>query len=164
MLIMGIDPGTLKMGVGIVEKKGTALIPAWYDTITLSNKISIHVRLKKIFQTITDIISQWHPDVVALEDIFYGMSFKSAIRIGEARAAVILAATTAGVDVIEYPPTRVKSAVSGFGRAAKVQVQHMVKHILCLETVPQTDAADALALAICHINALNSKNIGKEYV
>jgi len=164
MRVMGIDPGTLKMGVGIVDKKGATLIPSWYDTVTFSSKVSIHKRLEKIYQTITDLIAEWHPDVIALEDIFYGVSFKSAIRIGEARAAVILAATRAQIDVIEYPPTRVKNAVSGFGRAAKVQVQHMVKNILRLETVPQTDAADALALAICHINAQASSNLGKEYV
>lgn len=152
MKVMGIDPGTLKMGVGLIEKKNNTMETLFYQTVKMNNRLSLHRRLQQIYHEALRIFKKWHPDVVALEDIYYGISFKSAIRIGEARSAVILAATEQNIDVIEYSPARVKSAVCGFGKAAKVQVQNMVKQILNLRELPPSDAADALALAICHIN------------
>ncbi len=152
MKVMGIDPGTIKMGVGLVDARNATPEALYYQTITLGRKNSLHKRLKEIYEKSLSIFKKWQPDVIALEDVYYGMSFKSAIRIGEARCAVILAATEQNIRVIEYPPARVKSAVAGFGRAAKIQVQHMVKQILALKELPPSDAADALALAICHIN------------
>lgn len=149
---MGIDPGTFKMGIGLIERKKDTLEALFYKTVTINRKLSLHKKLQRIQNEALHIFETWQPDVVALEDVFFGVSFKSAIRIGEARCSVILAAMQQNIAVFEYPPTRVKNAVCGFGRAAKIQVQSMVKQILHLKELPPPDAADALALAICHIN------------
>ena len=152
MKVMGIDPGTLKMGVGLIESRNNTLETLFYQTVKINNKLSLHKRLQRIYEEALHIFKECHPDIIALEDVYFGRNFKSAIRIGEARCAVILAATACDIRVVEYPPARVKSAVSGFGNAAKIQVQNMVKHILHLSELPPSDAADALAVAICHIN------------
>ncbi len=149
---MGVDPGTVNVGVGFVENVEGEPKALHYETIALNKRHSMHKRLHAIYSEICKICNEWKPDIIALEDIFFGASFRSAVRIGEARCAVILAATECGIGVVEYPPARVKSSVCGFGRAAKVQMQNMVKHILHLKELPQTDAADALAIAICHIH------------
>lgn len=156
MKIMGVDPGTIRMGVAIIRGSSRVFKAPFYQTVTLGQKQSLHERLHMIFITICDLLDEWQPDVVALEDIFHGASFRSAIRIGEARAAVILAATQKGITVVEYPPARVKSAICGSGRAAKVQVQNMVKNILGLNDLPQADAADAIAIAICHMHTVKN--------
>lgn len=150
---MGVDPGTIKMGVGVIEKKGNAFTALICTTIQVSAKMAVHDRLFSIYKQYREILADTKPDIVALEDVYFGKNFKSAIRIGEARCAVILSALEKNIAVVEYAPTRVKSAVCGNGRAGKEQVQHMVQRILGLRTKPQSDAADALALAICHANA-----------
>ncbi len=154
MKVMGVDPGTIKMGVALIDGTTRTFSTPFYTTVSLGQKRALHTRLFDIFKTIQELLTEWQPDVLALEDVFHGANFKSAIRIGEARAAVILAATQHGIKVIEYPPTRVKSAVCGSGRAAKVQVQNMVRHILKLNEVPASDAADALAIALCHVHTI----------
>jgi crossover junction endodeoxyribonuclease RuvC len=142
------------MGVAIVDGSTYEYKASFHKTVVLNQKHSLHARLNQIFLTICDLLDEWSPDIVALEDIFHGASFKSAIRIGEARAAVILAAAQKGIEVVEYPPTRVKSAVCGSGRAAKIQVQKMVKNIFGFEEVPPSDAADAIAIALCHMHTI----------
>jgi len=154
MKVMGVDPGTIRMGVAIVEGSSYDFAALFHKTVSLNQKRSLHERLNTIFITVCDLLDEWKPDIIALEDIFHGASFKSAIRIGEARAAVILAATQTGIKVVEYPPTRVKSAVCGSGRAAKIQVQNMVKNIFQLDELPPSDAADAIAIALCHMNTV----------
>ena len=152
MKVMGIDPGTVKMGVGVIKHAPNSFEALFYKTVHIDSKLPLHQRLQRIYIETLLLLETWHPDVIALEDVYYGMSFKASIRIGEARCAVILAAVQHDIEVVEYPPARVKSAVCGFGRAAKVQVQKMVKSILQLKEIPPSDAADALALAICHSN------------
>lgn len=152
--VMGIDPGTLKMGVALVEKERNSIRAHFYKTISLSSKLLIHRRLLIMHDEVLKLIDEFKPDIVALEDVFFGVNVKSAIRIGESRAAVIIAATKRNLEVVEYLPTRVKSAVCGNGRAAKGQVQNMVKNILSLDELPQSDAADALAVGICHVNSV----------
>ena len=152
MRIMGIDPGTIKMGVGLIEKQANKITPLFYTTLHVAAKKGIHERLKTIYNESIKIFDEWKPDIIALEDVFYGKSFRSAIRIGEARSAVILAAMNKNIAIVEYAPAKVKSAVSGSGRAVKVQVQNMVKHILRLKELPPFDSADALAVAITHSN------------
>jgi crossover junction endodeoxyribonuclease RuvC len=154
MKVMGVDPGTIRMGVALIEGTSRSYKPSFYETVSLNEKKSLHVRLNDIYVRLLDLMTEWTPDVLALEDIFHGASFKSAIRIGEARAAVIIAATQKGITVVEYSPTRVKSAVCGSGRAAKVQVQNMMKNIFSLRELPAPDAADALAIALCHIHTV----------
>jgi len=152
MKVMGIDPGTVKMGVGVIENASNSFETLFYKTVHIDSKLPLHRRLQRIHIETLRLLEIWHPDVIALEDVYYGLNFKAAIRIGEARCAVILAAAGHDIEVVEYSPARVKSAVCGFGRAAKVQVQNMVKSILRLKEIPPSDAADALALAICHSN------------
>ncbi len=154
MKVMGIDPGTIKLGIGIVEGDVGSFRSCAFTTLYLNKKRNIPERLLDIFNEIGDIISEKRPDVIAIEDVFFGRNFKSAVKIGEARASVIVAAAKRGVEVAEYPPARIKSAVCGNGRASKVQVQEMVRTILSLPEKPQSDAADALAVAICHFHNL----------
>ncbi len=156
MRIMGVDPGTIRMGEAILDGSTKKFESLFHTTVALKQKRSIHKRLHDIYCAVQELIEEWNPEVLALEDVFHGVSFKSAIRIGEARAAVILAATACNTPVVEYLPTRVKSAVCGSGRAAKIQVQNMVRSILGLRELPETDAADALAIAICHMHTIKN--------
>jgi crossover junction endodeoxyribonuclease RuvC len=111
------------------------------------------VRLGKIFEQIGVIIQKHHPDNVAIEDVFYALNVKSALKLGQVRGVAMLAASSAGLSVSEYSPLSIKSAVVGYGRAEKQQVQHMVTRLLNLAEVPEPpDAADALAIAICHLH------------
>lgn len=160
MRVLGIDPGTWKTGVGMVVREKAGLRALHYETLEVQdvrNKVSLAKRLKRIHDGLQEIFKIYRPDVVALEDVFYSESFKTAIRIGEARAVAILTATDFGVEVVEYPPARVKQAVSGNGVAVKTQMQFMVRHLLKLRTNPEPDSADALALAICHFQHLDGK-------
>jgi crossover junction endodeoxyribonuclease RuvC len=152
MQVMGIDPGTVKMGVGLIAEEKNMLNPLFFKTVSISSKLPLYKRLLYIYEVSHDLFKNYQPDVIALEDFFYALNFKIAIRIGEARCAVILAAAQCNIEVVEYLPTRVKQAVCGFGRASKIQMQHMVKNILHLESLPPSDTADALALALCHIH------------
>jgi crossover junction endodeoxyribonuclease RuvC len=153
MRVLGIDPGTWKAGIGLVDLEGGKLTSPHYETLVLQKAaggIPLAKRLQKIYDSLGEVLKIYKPDVMALEDVFYSQSFSSAVRIGEARAIAILAATHHGISVAEYLPTRVKQAISGNGRAAKNQVQFMVRHLLGLRENPPPDAADALAVAICH--------------
>lgn len=152
MRILGVDPGTRNLGIGIIETERTILKTLHFETVALDIKKTVHFRLKQVYDVISKTCDKYQPDSVSLEDIYHGMSFRSAVRIGEARAAVILAATQRQIPVTEYPPAKVKNAVAGFGRARKEQMQFMVRSILKLDSTPPPDAADALALAICHSN------------
>jgi len=153
MRVMGIDPGINKTGIGVIEKVKGAVCPVFFETIKMKASDSRYAKLMYIFDNVRRVIGECAPDAIALEDIFYGKNFKAAIRLGEARSAAMLAATQCGITIHEYLPTRVKQAVSGNGRATKNQVQHMVMRILNVKEMPQEDAADALAIAICHMHA-----------
>ncbi|MDT8317954.1 MAG: crossover junction endodeoxyribonuclease RuvC [bacterium] len=152
MRVIGIDPGTRKMGYGIVESSGSRLIHIDNGAIFTSPEDPLSTRLKGIYDGISDVIEKYSPDVVSIEDIFYSKNVKSAMKLGHARGVGMLAGANKGLHIFEYTPTAIKSAVVGFGRAEKKQVQQMVKVLLNLPEVPQEDAADALAAAICHIN------------
>ena len=152
MRIIGIDPGTRIMGYGIVEGSGSRLIHIDNGAIFTSPKAPLADRLKDIYDGLSRVIEKYKPDAVSIEDIFYSRNVKSAIKLGHARGVGMLAGANKGLDIFEYEPTVIKSAVVGYGRAEKKQVQQMVKVLLNLPEVPQEDAADALAAAICHIN------------
>ena len=152
MKVIGIDPGTRIMGYGIVESSGSRLIHIDNGAIFTSPKAPLADRLRDIYEGISKVIDQYKPDAVSIEDIFYSKNVKSAMKLGHARGVGMLAGANKGLDIFEYTPTAIKSAVVGFGRAEKKQVQQMVKILLNLPEVPQEDAADALAAAICHIN------------
>jgi crossover junction endodeoxyribonuclease RuvC len=149
--VIGIDPGTASCGYGIVhESEGRlkAIDHGWWKTPAGERP---EVRLKMIFDGVAGLIEQHRPDAVALEESFVGADARTALSVGQARGAVMVAAANAGITCAEYAPARVKQTVCGYGRAEKQQVQKMVKAILGLPTEPTpTHAADALAVAICH--------------
>jgi crossover junction endodeoxyribonuclease RuvC len=149
--VLGIDPGTAACGYGIVQENGgqvRALDYGWWKTGASDRP---EARLKTIFEAVTALIMEAAPDAVALEESFVGADARTALSVGQARGAVLVAAAVAGVDCAEYAPARVKQAVCGYGRAEKAQVQRMVRAILAMESYPTpSHAADALAVAICH--------------
>ena len=150
MKVLGIDPGTAACGYGIVHESGGRLraeLHGWWKTSAGQRP---ERRLKIIFDGVGELIAEHRPDVVALEESFVGADARTALSVGQARGAVLVAAAAAGVDCTEHAPARVKQAVCGYGRADKGQVQRMVQIILGLEAPPTPNhAADALAVAIC---------------
>jgi len=157
--VLGIDPGSYVTGYGIVEKQKSQLHHIGHGEIKTAKTTSRSSCLTSIYHQLLEVIEKTVPDVVAIEDIFYGKNVKSLIRQGEVRGVAILAASQCNLPIYEYSPLEVKKAVVGYGRAEKIQVQNMVKVILNLCEIPPSDAADALAVAICHSNFLKSGNI-----
>lgn len=157
MIVLGIDPGSRITGYGIVEKIGNRLVHIDNGAIFTDTATDFPGRLKKIFDGLLSIIEQYHPDQVAVENIFFATNPQSALKLGQARGAAIVAAVHCGLPVAEYTALQVKQAVVGEGRAAKEQVQKMVKALLGLPEVAQADASDALAVSICHINSYGLK-------
>ncbi len=158
MRILGIDPGSIITGYGVIDEKKGKLSPVAYGTIECKKKGPFPERLKMIFEGLNKIIEDYNPDNIALESVFFGKSVKSAIKIGEARGVAILCAAIAGKPMFEYAPTVVKRAVVGYGNAQKAQVGEMVKIILALSEIPKKfDATDALAIAICHCHRIKLK-------
>jgi crossover junction endodeoxyribonuclease RuvC len=151
---MGVDCGSQYTGFAIVEQaSGEELHCVAMGAIRLSTHDPLEVRLLRIFQELSELIAAHHPEVVAIEDVFYAANAKSALKLGHVRGVAMLAAAQAGLPVVAYAPLSIKSAVVGYGRAEKSQVQMMVTRLLKLETVPQpADVADALAIAICHLH------------
>jgi crossover junction endodeoxyribonuclease RuvC len=149
--VIGIDPGTASCGYGIVHEKDgrlKAIDHGWWQTPARQRP---ELRLKTIFDGVAELIAAHRPDAVALEESFVGADARTALSVGQARGAVMVAAASAGVGCAEYAPARVKQVVCGYGRAEKQQVQKMVKAILSLDTAPTpSHASDALAVAICH--------------
>ncbi|MDP9160674.1 MAG: crossover junction endodeoxyribonuclease RuvC [Acidobacteriota bacterium] len=154
MRVLGIDCGTEYTGYGVVElNSDNQLSCLCCGAVKLSPRESLPTRLATIFERLGAIIREHHPDNVAIEDVFYALNVKSALKLGQVRGVAMLAASSAGLQVSEYAPLTIKSAVVGYGRAEKHQVQHMVTMLLRLAEVPQPpDAADALAIAICHLH------------
>lgn len=151
-LILGIDPGSRVTGYGIIDVVGNRQRYITSGCIRTAEKSSLPDRLDVIFQGITEIISEYVPAELAIEKIFMARSAESALKLGQARGVAIVAGVTQGLPVFEYEARKIKQAVAGTGAANKGQVQHMVMTLLRLPKKPQSDAADALALAICHAN------------
>ena len=157
MRVCGIDCGTETTGYGVVEwddrEREPRLVSISSGGICPSKKDRLPERLATIYGELTGLFEQWRPDVVAVEEVFYSVNARSAIRLGHVRGVALLAAATAGLPVAEYAPLTIKSTVTGYGLAAKQQVQFMVARLLSLAAPPEpADAADALAVAICHIH------------
>lgn len=151
--ILGVDPGTLVVGYAVVDGSGSRLLAVEYGVIRAPRKESVAERLGCIQEQLEAVIERSKPDVVVIEKVFAGKSIHSAVRVGEARGAIMSAAARAGVEIAEYTPAEVKKSVVGSGRAAKEQIQQMVKVLFGLKEIPQPhDAADALAIAVCHCN------------
>jgi crossover junction endodeoxyribonuclease RuvC len=161
--IFGIDPGSERTGYGCVETDGRRHRLVAYGAITARSADSFPQRLAAIHRQLTSLLSEHRPDCVAVENLFYSVNARSALKLGHARGVAILAAVEAGCDVVEYTPAEVKRAVVGYGRAEKPQVQQMVKLLLGLTDAPSPhDAADALAVAICHVHAAWLGSVGAD--
>lgn len=153
MRVFGIDPGSLVTGYGVVEEKGNRLQALAWGTVRTSSKHVLSERLKRIYDGLVDPLQTWQPDAVSVEQVFFADNPKTALTLGHARGVALLAVAHADVPIVEYSALEIKMAVVGYGRAAKQQVQQMVKHLLNLHAAPQpVDAADALAAAICHMH------------
>jgi len=157
MRVCGIDCGTETTGYGVVEWDNAARQPGlvWLAAggICPPKKAALPQRLALIHSELQALLIQWQPQIVAVEEVFYSVNAKSAIKLGHVRGVALLAAATAGIPVAEYAPLTIKSTVTGYGLAAKQQVQFMVARLLHLPAAPEpADAADALAIAICHIH------------
>jgi len=153
MRILGIDPGSLVTGFGVVEQQGQHLRALAWGVIRTSAKQALPERLKRIYAGLVDPLDRWHPDAVSVERVFFAENAKTALTLGHARGVALLATAHADLPLVEYSALEIKMAVVGYGRAAKSQVQQMVKHLLQLDAEPQPlDASDALAAAICHIH------------
>lgn len=153
MRILGIDPGSRITGYGIIVKEGNRLIHVDNGAIFTDAAKDFPRRLLRIYQGLTEVIERYRPDAVALENIFFAKNVQSALKLGQARGAAIVAGVNAGLPVFEYTALQVKQAVVGHGKSAKVQVQQMLKVLLNLPEVAQEDASDALAVAVCHAHS-----------
>lgn len=154
MRVLGIDCGGEYTGYGVVEQDDAGcLCHICSGAIRLPARQALELRLKAISDALEGIIAQHHPELVAIEDVFYAVNAKSALKLGHVRGVAMLAAAQAKLSVVAYSPLSIKSAVVGYGRAEKPQVQHMVARLLNLSEVPEPpDVADALAIAICHLH------------
>ncbi len=160
MIILGIDPGTAATGFGIIQKKSDKLSLIDYGCITTSANLALSDRLIRIFKNIQKLIKKYHPDILVCEELFFFKNLKTAISVAQARGVVLLAARLGKISFFEYTPLEVKQALSGYGRATKSQIQKMVKVLLKLDSIPKSDdAADALALAICHAHSEKIKRL-----
>jgi crossover junction endodeoxyribonuclease RuvC len=151
--ILGIDPGSLRLGYGVVEctaARGSAVAYVECGVISASPRDARSVRLGEIGRGLRDLIEELRPDVVAMEEAFYGVNVQSTLALGEARGVALFLAADYGLVVTGYPPATVKKTVVGHGRATKEQVGYLVRALLSLRRTPVPDAADALAIAICH--------------
>ncbi len=153
MRVLGIDPGSETLGWGVVKKDGSFYRLIDYGTVKSSPKDHFAKRLAKIFDDLQDVIDRFQPDVLSIEEAFFAVNVKVALKLGQVRGVVLLLAEKNGLEIGEYAPRLIKQTVVGYGNAEKHQVQEMVKILLKLPTIPQPhDAADALATAICHFH------------
>jgi crossover junction endodeoxyribonuclease RuvC len=157
MRVFGIDCGTEVTGFGVVDSDDSArqplLVCRAMGAIRLQKACALPARLEQVFRDLTAELERWQPDAVAIEEVFYSVNAKSALKLGQVRGVALLSAARQGIAVAEYAPLRIKASVVGYGLAQKQQVQFMVARLLGLAELPQpADAADALAIAICHIH------------
>ncbi len=161
MIILGVDPGTLIAGYGVVEKQGSRISLLDVGVIKNAGSVSMPLRLKKIYSTLCSVIERFHPDEFAIETAFYSKNAQSALKIGQARGVSILAGTNFEIPVTEYSPREIKKAVTGKGAATKEQVQYMMMALLKLPRVPKHfDSTDALSVAVCHAFKISSSRSG----
>lgn len=155
MIVLGVDPGTGSTGYGVVASKGggaVSLIEC--GVIRTEPNTALSRRLREIYEGVCDVIVRHSPDVMAVEGVFYGKNVRTTVILGHTRGAILLAASLMDLQVAEYSPAEIKSAVAGTGRATKEQVQFMVQQLLRLKATPKpSDAADGVAVALCHCNA-----------
>ena len=155
MRILGIDPGYAIIGYGLVDTK--TMKPEGYGVIRTEAGIPIEDRLAEIYDNMCELLRMFRPDHVAIEKLYFNTNEKTAINVSQARGVIVLACVKSGVKLYEYTPLQVKMSVVGYGRAEKLQVQDMTKRLLGLAKIPKPDdAADALAIALCHANSIGN--------
>lgn len=158
MRVIGVDPGSSTTGYGVIDSDGRHYELVEYAGICGPKHLSFAERLLTISLKLEEVIERLNPTACAVEDTFFAMNVKSALKLGQARGAVLVASARSRVEVFEYSPLEIKSALVGYGRAEKQQVQEMVRVLLGMKTVPEPlDASDALAVAICHINIASTR-------
>jgi len=163
VVVLGIDPGTATLGWGIIKRtEEVAYKVEAYGCIRTDKSTLFSRRLEEIYKQLSKIIKKYRPDIAAIEQLFFAKNIKTAITVGEARGVAILAAVGANLAVAEYTPLQVKQSLVGYGRAEKKQMQKMLKILLGLKDIPRPDdAADALAVALCHLHSQRMAEVGK---
>ncbi|HEY1698070.1 MAG TPA: crossover junction endodeoxyribonuclease RuvC [Polyangiaceae bacterium] len=151
VVALGLDPGTRHFGWGVVERRGTRLLHRGHGIVHTDEKAPIAVRLVTIERELVEVVRVHVPDVASVEAIFFAKDAQAAAKLGHARGVALLVCARAGLEVAEYPPARVKRTVAGSGRAEKAQVAQMIRVVLGLAAPPEADAADALAVAVTHL-------------
>jgi crossover junction endodeoxyribonuclease RuvC len=161
MLVIGVDPGTAITGYGLVrDDEHGKLVAVDFGVITTPSNLPMPERLLQIYQRLRELLSRYHPESGAVEKLFLQRNVRTAISVGQGRGIALLALAEAGIPVAEYTPLEIKQAVTGYGGAEKMQVQQMVKYILELSVIPRPDdAADALAVAICHLHSARTQSL-----
>lgn len=164
MIILGIDPGYATVGYGVLKYDNMKFQHIRHGAITTPAGIPLHLRLQEIYQDMLTLIDTFHPDAVAVEELFFNTNITTGIQVGHARGVILLACAQRGLQPAEYTPSQVKQSVVGYGKAEKKQVMEMTRMMLGLSRMPRPDdAADALALAICHGHTAGSQLLKKHY-
>jgi crossover junction endodeoxyribonuclease RuvC len=165
MIILGVDPGTAITGYGVIQSDGDELGLIDYGVITTPADWPLPRRLEHIYRELTGLIAKHHPTDAVVEKLFFSKNVRTALSVGQARGVALLAAAQASLVIHEYTPLEIKQAVVGYGRAEKMQIQQMVKMLLQLDSIPQPDdAADALAVAICHAHSARMQKLTEEHM
>jgi crossover junction endodeoxyribonuclease RuvC len=160
MKVLGIDPGTVTVGYGVIESVDDRVTLVDCGALSTSKRSPIGERLSHLYEKISEVISRYQPDVVAVEQPFMAKNVRAALAIGKAQAVAILAAATRGIPTCEYTPAQIKQRVADYGAGSKEQIQQMVRLQLGLSEIPQpSDAADALAVALCHLREMHLNNL-----
>lgn len=157
MRVLGIDPGSQIMGIGILDSKGNDVEHVFSESLRLP-KGDLAPRLTKIFQRLEKLINEFKPDIMAIEKVFLAKNPQAALTLGHARGVAMVVGVNAGLEVAEYSATQIKKTIVGRGRADKAQVQHMIRVLLNLRVTPEVDASDALACALCHVHHQSAQN------
>ena len=152
MIVLGVDPGSIVTGYGLVKKIRNETTCIHSGRISFPGNLPFYNRIHKIYLAMVDIMREYGPREMAIEDVFYAKNVKSSLKLGHARGAVLIAAVQCGVQIFEYTPLEIKKSVVGYGRATKEQVRSMIRIILKLKEIPSLDTSDALAVAVCHTN------------
>lgn len=162
MIVLGIDPGYAICGYGLIKKENAGFCPLAFGAITTKAHTCFEDRLLELHCDVAKLIATYKPGAMAIETLFFASNQKTAVAVAEARGVILLAAKMAAVPIFEYSPLQVKQSITGFGRASKSQMQEMVRRLLKLKNCPRPDdAADALAIALCHTNSAQSRQFGK---
>ena len=157
MRVLGIDPGYAIVGYGVLDYEKNKFFPVEYGAVTTQAHTDFQERLKEVYNSVDDIIKRTKPDALSIEKLFFTTNQKTVIQVAQARGVILLAASMNGIPVFEYTPLQIKQSVTGYGKAIKTQVQEMTKRLLRLDTLPKPDdAADAIAIALCHARSSTS--------